>query len=45
MASAYELTRDELTGLLAGEPKYRVDQIWQGIWEQDRFPEDITTIS
>ena len=45
MASAYELTRDELTGLLAGEPKYRVDQIWQGIWEQDRFPEEITTIS
>ena len=45
MASAYELTRDELTDLLAGEPKYRVDQIWQGIWEQDRFPEEITTIS
>ena len=45
MASAYELTRDELAGLLAGEPKYRVDQIWQGIWEQDRFPEEITTIS
>jgi 23S rRNA (adenine2503-C2)-methyltransferase len=45
VASAYELTRDELTGLLAGEPKYRVDQIWQGIWEQDRFPEEITTIS
>ncbi|MUH58261.1 MAG: 23S rRNA (adenine(2503)-C(2))-methyltransferase RlmN, partial [Actinobacteria bacterium] len=21
------------------------DQIWQGIWEQDRFPEEITTIS
>jgi 23S rRNA (adenine2503-C2)-methyltransferase len=45
VASAYELTRDELTGLLAGEPKYRVDQIWQGIWEQDRFPEEITKIS
>ena len=45
MASAYELTRDELADLLAGEPKYRVDQIWQGIWEQDRFPEEITTIS
>jgi 23S rRNA (adenine2503-C2)-methyltransferase len=45
VASAYELTRDELTDLLAGEPKYRVDQIWQGIWEQDRFPEEITTIS
>lgn len=45
MASAYELTRDDLTRLLAGEPKYRVDQIWQGIWEQDRFPEEITTIS
>jgi len=45
VASAYELTRDELAGLLAGEPKYRVDQIWQGIWEQDRFPEEITTIS
>jgi len=45
VASAYELTRDDLTRLLAGEPKYRVDQIWQGIWEQDRFPEEITTIS
>ena len=45
MASAYEMTRDDLTELLAGEPKYRVDQVWQALWQQDRFPEEITTIS
>jgi 23S rRNA (adenine2503-C2)-methyltransferase len=39
------MTRDDLTELLAGEPKYRVDQVWQALWQQDRFPEEITTIS
>lgn len=39
------MTRDDLTTLLAGEPKYRVDQVWQALWQQDRFPEEITTIS
>ena len=45
VANAYELTRDELAELLTGEPKYRVDQVWTALWEQDRFPEEITTIS
>ncbi len=45
MASAYEMTRDDLSTLLGGEPKYRVDQVWQALWQQDRFPEEITTIS
>jgi len=42
--SLYELTRDELGLALAGEPRYRVDQLWTGLWEHDLRPEDITTI-
>lgn len=26
----YDLTRNDLTALLDGEPRYRVDQVWQG---------------
>ena len=30
----YDLDRAELAELLAGEPRYRVDQVWQGLYEQ-----------
>jgi 23S rRNA (adenine2503-C2)-methyltransferase len=30
----YDLDRDELAALLNGEPAYRVDQVWQGLYEQ-----------
>jgi len=43
MASAYDYTRDELAELLVGEPRYRVDQVWQGLWAGQPVDE-ITTI-
>jgi 23S rRNA (adenine2503-C2)-methyltransferase len=42
--SRYQVTRDELTGLLAGEPRYRVDQVWQGLWEQLAAPAEMTAL-
>ena len=45
MPSVYEYEQSELAEILQGEPRYRVDQIWQGLWRDGRVLEDITTIS
>ena len=45
MPNPYDLTRDELATLLAEEPKFRVRQLMTGLYEQDLFPEEITTLS
>ncbi len=34
MPTRYQPDRDELAELLAGEPRYRVDQVWQGLYER-----------
>ena len=44
MASIYDYTKDELGDVLAGEPRYRVDQLWHGLWSEGRSPDEITTI-
>jgi 23S rRNA (adenine2503-C2)-methyltransferase len=44
MPSAYELTRDELSELLVGEPSYRVEQVWHGLWVDAQSIGEITTI-
>jgi 23S rRNA (adenine2503-C2)-methyltransferase len=44
MPSAYELTRDELSELLVGEPNYRVEQVWHGLWVDAQSIGEITTI-
>ena len=44
MASAYDYTKDELANLLAREPRYRVEQLWQGLWNESLAIEEITTI-
>jgi 23S rRNA (adenine2503-C2)-methyltransferase len=44
-ATRYDLDRDELAAQLDGEPRYRVDQLWQGLYEQLADPQDITTLS
>ena len=28
--------------MLAGEPRYRVEQVWQGLYEQLAEPDDLT---
>ena len=30
--------------MLAGEPRYRVEQVWQGLYEQLAEPEDLTSV-
>jgi 23S rRNA (adenine2503-C2)-methyltransferase len=41
----YGLTRDEFGDMLVGEPRYRVDQVWAGLYDQLADPTDITNIS
>ena len=38
------MTRAELAGLLAGEPGYRVEQVWRGLYEQLADPAELTTL-
>jgi 23S rRNA (adenine2503-C2)-methyltransferase len=42
--SRYDADREELARLLDGEPAYRVDQIWTGLYEQGREPDDLTSV-
>ena len=40
----YDLTRDEFGTLLDGEPRYRLDQVWAGLYEHLADPGDITNL-
>jgi 23S rRNA (adenine2503-C2)-methyltransferase len=40
----YDVSRDELTDLLAGTPRYRVDQVWDGLYTQLGEPSDWTNL-
>ncbi|MCU1503987.1 MAG: rlmN [Ilumatobacteraceae bacterium] len=42
--SLYGPDRDELSGLLEGEPRYRLDQVWTGLYEQLAAPGEITNV-
>ena len=44
MSTRYDLTRDELAGVLDGEPRYRLDQVWDGLYAQLADPADITNL-
>jgi 23S rRNA (adenine2503-C2)-methyltransferase len=44
VTTAYDLSRDELTAVLAGEPRYRVEQVWRGLYEQLAAPEEMTSL-
>ncbi|MFP5579157.1 MAG: 23S rRNA (adenine(2503)-C(2))-methyltransferase RlmN [Acidimicrobiia bacterium] len=44
MPTRYELDRDALAGVLDGEPGYRLDQLWQGLYEHHVDPDDITNL-
>ena len=43
-ASRYELTREELSDALVGEPRYRLDQVWEGLYTHLADPADITNL-
>lgn len=40
----YDVNRDELAELLDGTPRYRVDQVWSGLYEQFTAPDDWTNL-
>ncbi len=40
----YDLDRGALASHLQGEPAYRVDQLWDGLYTHARRPEDISTL-
>jgi 23S rRNA (adenine2503-C2)-methyltransferase len=40
----YDVDRDELASRLDGEPRYRVEQVWRGLYEQLADPADLTTL-
>ena len=44
MPAPYDLTRDELTRLLEGEPSYRARQVWEGLHARAQRPENMTEL-
>jgi 23S rRNA (adenine2503-C2)-methyltransferase len=42
--SRYDLARDALAELLDGEPRYRVDQVWDGLYRQLADPTGLTVL-
>ena len=44
MRSVYEYSKEELSELFVGEPRYRVDQVWHGLWTEGQSLDAITTI-
>lgn len=40
----YDVTRDDLTELLAGTPRYRVDQVWNGLYQRFGEPSGWTDL-
>ncbi|MCP5028300.1 MAG: 23S rRNA (adenine(2503)-C(2))-methyltransferase RlmN [Actinomycetia bacterium] len=44
MTSRYDVDRDLLSDLLDGEPGYRVDQVWDGIYQRGAEPAELTNL-
>jgi 23S rRNA (adenine2503-C2)-methyltransferase len=42
--SLYQPSRDELAEMLGGQPRYRLDQIWQGLYENLATPAEMTNL-
>jgi 23S rRNA (adenine2503-C2)-methyltransferase len=45
MPAPYDLTREELQDLLAGEPAYRARQVWDGLHVRAQRPAEMTELS
>ncbi|MEM8745850.1 MAG: 23S rRNA (adenine(2503)-C(2))-methyltransferase RlmN [Actinomycetota bacterium] len=43
-STLYDLDRGALADALDGEPRYRLDQLWSGLYEQLRSPDEITNL-
>jgi 23S rRNA (adenine2503-C2)-methyltransferase len=44
VTSPFDLSRDELVAVMADHPRYRADQLFRGLWEEDRTIDEITTL-
>jgi 23S rRNA (adenine2503-C2)-methyltransferase len=44
ITTLYQPTRDQIANILEGEPRYRLDQLWSGLYTQFQHPADITTL-
>jgi 23S rRNA (adenine2503-C2)-methyltransferase len=44
VVSRYEPGREALADLLAGEPRYRVDQVWDGLYRRLASPTELTDL-
>jgi 23S rRNA (adenine2503-C2)-methyltransferase len=44
MRGLYELSREELTGLLEGEPSYRTGQVWEALYVRCAEPSEMTEL-
>jgi 23S rRNA (adenine2503-C2)-methyltransferase len=44
VTSLYQPSRAELGDLLDGEPRYRLDQIWQGLYQNLATPDEISNL-
>ena len=41
----YDASREQLAEVMAGEPAYRIQQMWSGLYEQFQEVDEITTLS
>lgn len=44
MPTRYDVDRSALAALLDGEPRYRVDQVWDGLYRQLAAPDQVTNL-
>jgi len=44
MATLYDLDREQFADLCADEPAYRVDQIWEGLYDGLKLPDEMTNV-
>ncbi len=44
ITTLYQPTREEIASILEGEPRYRLDQLWSGLYTHFQHPADITTL-
>jgi 23S rRNA (adenine2503-C2)-methyltransferase len=42
--SRYDWTREQIAELLDGEPRYRVDQVWEGLYDHGTDPADWSNV-
>ena len=44
VTTRYDVSREELAAMLDGAPRYRVDQVWSGLYEQFAEPDDWSNV-